>query len=115
MRDMVDDEQQSYRGNGLRRHQGMAGLRLLSDVPHRLRRCAFPCPGGARNAARGTSATGCPCGANMKWPPMRRLSALVWLRLLFGKAGLQACRLRMRRYAPVQAGGPHYRAKCDVS
>ena len=61
MRDIVD-EQPSHRGKswlpfGLLR--GMAALRLLSDVPHRLRRRALPCPGGARNAARGTSATGC--------------------------------------------------------
>ena len=64
MRDIVDDEQQSYRGKsclpfGLRRRRGMAALRLLYDVPHRPRRRALPCLGGARNAAHGTSTTDC--------------------------------------------------------
>jgi len=38
---------------GLRRRPAPASSRLLTNVPHCLR------PGGARNAARGSSTTGC--------------------------------------------------------
>ena len=64
MRDIVSDEQRSYRGKsllpfGLQRRRAMASSRLLSDVPHRSRRRSSPQPCGARNAAHGTSTTGC--------------------------------------------------------
>jgi hypothetical protein len=64
MRDISDDEQRSDRAKstlptGLRRRPVIASLRLLNDVPHRRRRRASLWPGGARNAAHGTSTTGC--------------------------------------------------------
>jgi len=63
MRDISDDEQQSYRHKcwlsfGLRRRRAMALSPLLSDIPHRRRRGFAPWPGGGRNAAQGTSETG---------------------------------------------------------
>jgi len=47
MRDISDDEQRSDRAKstlpkGLRRRRVRASLRLLNDVPHRLRRRASP-------------------------------------------------------------------------
>jgi hypothetical protein len=61
---IFDDEQRSYRGKsclpfGLRRRPAKALSRLVSDVPHRSARRFSPWPGGARNAAHGTSTTDC--------------------------------------------------------
>jgi hypothetical protein len=63
MRDIVDDEQRSYRHKsclpfGLRRRRATALSPLLHPVPHRGRRGFASRPGGARNAAQGTSETG---------------------------------------------------------
>jgi len=63
MRDIADDEQQSYRHKcwlpfGLRRRRARPLSPLLTDVPHRRRRGFASCPGGARNATQGTSETG---------------------------------------------------------
>ena len=63
MRDISDDEQQSYRHKsclpfGLRRRRARTLSPLLPDVPHRRRRAFASWPGAARNAAQGTSETG---------------------------------------------------------